>query len=379
MSTTPTTIDPQRPQTETHKPAELLPADVHRVKTMMVNCYLVGMPGTARWTLIDAGLPKNAKKIASAAAELFGDNPPDAIILTHGHFDHVGSLQKLLERWPNVPVYAHELELPYLTGRSDYPPPDPSVGGGLLARTSFMLPRHCNDFRPRIHALPKDNSVPSLLGWHWVHTPGHSPGHVSLFRDSDKILIAGDAFVTQKQEALYGVISEAIVIHGPPMYFTIDWPAAKASVERLANLQPAVAFTGHGQPMTNPRLAHDLRMLADRFDEIATPNQGRYLQYAARANKGGVISVPPEEQGRSPTPYLLGAFVAGFAAATALQISKNLAWSRRRERHLAEFRERRFREEAPVSYHVFRAAEKAKHAAVDAGRKVKSWWEQVTS
>jgi hypothetical protein len=160
------------------------------------------------------------------------------------------------------------------------------------------------------------------------------------------------------------------------MYFTTDWPAAKVSVQRLADLQPAVAFTGHGQPMTNPRLAHDLRMLADRFDELAVPKQGRYLQYAARANKGGVISVPPGEQGRSPTAYLLGAFVAGFAAATALQISKNLSYTRRRERHLAELRQRRFREEAPVSYHVFRAAEKAKQTAVNTGRRMKQWWEE---
>src|SRR5687768_8771526 len=288
MSQTSTPTELGQPQPETHKPAELLPADVHRVKTIMVNCYLVGMPGTTRWVLIDAGLPKHAGKIIAEAEQRFGANPPEAIVLTHGHFDHVGSLQKLLERWPTVPVYAHEMELPYLTARSDYPRPDPSVGGGLLARTSFMLPRHSYDFRPRIFPLPKDNTVPNLPGWRWLATPGHSPGHVSFFRDADKTLIAGDAFITQKQEALYGVISEADVIHGPPMYFTTDWPAAKSSVGRLADLQPAVAFTGHGQPMTNPRLAHDLRMLADKFDELAVPKSGRYVQQPARANAGGV-------------------------------------------------------------------------------------------
>ena len=67
---------------------------------------------------------------------LFGHgNRPAAILLTHGHFDHVGALKTLAEEW-DVPVYAHTLELPYLTGRSSYPPPDPSVGGGAMAAMS---------------------------------------------------------------------------------------------------------------------------------------------------------------------------------------------------------------------------------------------------
>ena len=345
----------------------------------MVNLFLVGMPGTTNWVLVDAGLPKRAKRIANAAGELFGDNPPQAIILTHGHFDHVGSLQKLLQRWPAVPVYAHELELPYLTGRSDYPPPDPSVGGGMLARLSFMYPRRGYDFRPRIRALPRDNSVPGMPGWRWVHTPGHSPGHVSLFRDQDRTLIVGDAFCTQKQESLISVMRESVTIHGPPAYFTIDWPAAKASVRRLNELRPSVAFPGHGKPVANPRLAHELNLLAEHFDEIAVPAKGRYVAQAARANAGGVISTPPADTERSPAPYLIGSFVAGFAAATAVQIYRNMTYDRRKREELGRIREEKFRREAPVSYHVFKGVRKAKEATAGAGRRVKSWWEEMTS
>jgi glyoxylase-like metal-dependent hydrolase (beta-lactamase superfamily II) len=381
MSTATSTVPEtqQRLPEETHQPAELLPADVHRIKTVLVNCYLVGMPGTTQWTLVDAGLPGKAKRIANAAAELFGDNPPQAIVLTHGHFDHVGSLQKLLERWPTVPVYAHELELPYLTGRSDYPPPDPSVGGGILARTSFMYPRHAYDFRPRIRALPKDNTVPGLAGWRWVHAPGHTPGHVSFFRDNDKTLIAGDVFCTQKQESLFGVISEKIAIHGPPAYFTTDWHAAKSSVKRLADLRANVAFPGHGRPMTNPRLAHDLNMLVEHFDEMALPPKGRYVEQPVRANAGGVLSMPPPENERGPGIYLIGSFVAGFAAAAAMQVVRNMSRGRREEQEKARRREERFRREAPVSYHVFKTAEKARAATVRAGRRVKDWWGEMTS
>lgn len=88
-----------------------------------------------------------------------------------------------------------------------------------------------------------------MPGWHWIHTPGHTPGHVSLFREDDRCLIAGDAFVTVKQESLYAVATQEQEIHGPPAHFTPDWAAARQSVERLARLPPAIAATGHGTPM----------------------------------------------------------------------------------------------------------------------------------
>ncbi len=117
------------------------------------------------WVLIDAGLPGSAGKITRHAEELSGvATPPVSILLTHGHFDHVGGLHGLLEAWPDVPVYAHPLELPYLTGRSSYPPPDPTVGRGLLAYLSFTYPKKPYDFGARVQPLPPDGSVPSLPG-----------------------------------------------------------------------------------------------------------------------------------------------------------------------------------------------------------------------
>src|SRR5215218_1774675 len=109
--------------------------DLFCLRQSIVNLYLFGPPraGDRQWVLIDAGLPFSANSIRDAAAQWFGpQSRPSCIVLTHGHFDHVGGLPDLAEEW-DVPVYAHELEVPYITARSSYPPPDPAVGGGGMA------------------------------------------------------------------------------------------------------------------------------------------------------------------------------------------------------------------------------------------------------
>src|SRR4029434_10028879 len=124
---------------------------------------------------------------------------------------------------------AHELEMPYLTGRSAYPPPDPAVGGGAMATMSRFFPRTEITLRDSVNARLADGTVPGIGEWRWIHTPGHSPGHVSLFRDYDRALVAGDAFVTTKQESLSAALTQRPEIHGPPAYYTIDWRAAEES------------------------------------------------------------------------------------------------------------------------------------------------------
>src|SRR5829696_6192100 len=125
----------------------------------IVNVMFVGRRDGA-WVLIDAGMAGSANVIANAAERRFEERPrPQAIILTHGHFDHVGALEKLAERW-DVPIYAHELEIPFLNGSTAYPAPDPSVGGGLLARLSPLFPRGPYNFSQRLQVLPADGSVP---------------------------------------------------------------------------------------------------------------------------------------------------------------------------------------------------------------------------
>lgn len=275
---------------------ELLP-DVAYKRLAIVNIAFVGPQeaGDRGWVLVDAGMRGTAELIANAAAARFGENSrPAAIILTHGHFDHVGALETLSERW-DAPIYAHVLERPYLDGRSSYPPPDPSVGGGMMARMSGLFPDGPIDVRPRLGILPEDGALPGMAGWRWIHTPGHAAGHVSLWRESDRTLIVGDAFVTTKQESAYAALTQRPELHGPPQYFTPDWPAARESVRRLAALDPELVITGHGRAMQGSEMREALNVLARDFDSVAVPRQGRYVGDSARADEGGVTYVPPRE------------------------------------------------------------------------------------
>ncbi len=276
------------------------------IRCAMVNVAALGE--SSRWILVDTGLPGYAGTIRRAAESRFGVGArPAAIVLTHGHFDHVGSLQDVLEFW-DVPVFAHRLELPYVTGRSSYPPPDPLVGRGSLSLLSRFYPRGPIDISGRVDVLPSDGSVPDLPGWRWIHTPGHTPGHVSLFRDADRCLVSGDAVVTTKQESFNAVLTQRQELHGPPAYFTQDWNGARDSVRQLAALAPEILVAGHGQPMCGELMRERLNGLAEHFDRRERPRYGRYATQAAVADDTGTVILPPD-----PLPKILAG--AGAAAA----------------------------------------------------------------
>lgn len=277
--------------------AHVVANDLAYQRLAIVNVQFCGVAnaGDRAWVLIDAGIPGSADTIRRAATGRFGEGArPAAIVLTHGHFDHVGALRELAEEW-DAPIYAHELELPYLDGRSAYPPPDPSVGGGLMSAMSRLYPRGPIDIHSRLQTLPADGTIPYMTGWRWIATPGHTPGHVSLWRTADRALLAGDAFITTRQESAFAVAMQMPEIHGPPMYYTPDWVAARESVERLAELDPDLVITGHGPAMQGAEMRTALHTLARDFDRVAVPDKGRYVDEPARANETGVTYVPPGE------------------------------------------------------------------------------------
>ncbi len=296
---------------------ELCAPGVYRLRTLMANAFYVS-DDAGGWALIDTGMRGYAGHIRRTARDLFGGTPPTAIVLTHGHFDHVGGLPALAREW-GVPVYAHPLEMPYLTGRSSYPPPDPTVGGGIWARLSPLFPRGPIDLGDRVHMLAEDQTVQSLPGWQWIHTPGHTAGHVSLFRESDRTLIAGDAVVTTRQESLTDVVTQREVVWRPPAYFTQDWGAARESVKRLAALEPDVLVTGHGRSMRGDGMRRELRDLAEQFDRVI-PKTGRYVRQPAVADQRGTVYVPPQVGATTASIALgVGAALAGAALVAAAQ------------------------------------------------------------
>lgn len=243
------------------------------LKITFVNVFGVIHPDGS-WTLIDAAIPFSASRIKNWGEKTFGQ-APNAIVLTHGHFDHVSAARELAEAW-DTPIYAHPLEFPYLTGEKEYPAPNWDAGGGVMPLLSPTLPRGPVNLGEFLRPLPEEGSDLSLAampGWKIVHTPGHTPGHISFFREEDKTLLVGDAFCTTPAESFFAAnFTQPAELHGPPSYFTSNWMAAKASVEKLAALNPLTVAPGHGKPLSGTEVASALQKLATRFDEIAIPD-----------------------------------------------------------------------------------------------------------
>jgi glyoxylase-like metal-dependent hydrolase (beta-lactamase superfamily II) len=295
----------------------LVAPGVWRLKDIFVNMYLIQDPDADSWILVDTGLKTSAHKIKKMIGEVLDPGSvPKAIVLTHGHFDHVGSLRALTDEW-NTTVYAHKLEMPYLTGKASYPPPDPNAGGGLLSTFSFAFPKGPIDVHDHIQELPDDGSVPGIPGWKWIHTPGHAPGHISLFREKDGVLVAGDAFVTTKQESIFSVMAQKRQICGPPKYFTPDWGSAARSVKALAALEPNVVTTGHGHALYGNDARHGLHKLAREFWQLGMPGTGRYVNEPAQFNEDGPTYIPKKKGG-----LLLRLLAAGALLAAGIYLYK---------------------------------------------------------
>ncbi|MGZ5002932.1 MAG: MBL fold metallo-hydrolase [Chthoniobacterales bacterium] len=285
--------------------------DVGWLPISFVNAYFLGRPG-GPWVLVDTGLPGNAGNIMAVAEARFGDVKPEAIILTHGHFDHAGSAHALAEKW-EVPIYAHRLELPYVCGRSTYPPPDPTVGGAIAFLARFM-PSRAHAVNDRVRQL-SPNELPGMPDWEWLHTPGHSPGHISLFRPSDRVLLAGDAVATMDMDSWTGLLTGRKTLARANAPFTCDWAATKNSVKELAKLRPNVVAAGHGIPLSEGDLAARFARYAERF---RPPRHGRYVRKAALTDENGVVSLPPAPF--DPVPFATAAslVIAGIALGAGL-------------------------------------------------------------
>ena len=262
-----------------------------------VNVYFVetGTPG--EWVLVDTGLPGSHKSIIAAADALFFPGTrPEAILLTHGHIDHLGAARELADHW-QVPVIVHPLELPYVTGRALYPPCDPTVGGSLAFMSRFF-PSQLPNLNARAQTLNTDDpAVPYLMAWRWLHVPGHAPGQLAFFREADRTLIGGDAFATVHHDSIPAVLLGRPKISRAGTPFNYDWAAARQSVQTLAELDPNAIGCGHGPVITGPEAAAGLHALAADYP---LPAHGRYVHEPARTDANGVGHLPPAPADKLP-------------------------------------------------------------------------------
>ncbi|MEJ7832998.1 MAG: MBL fold metallo-hydrolase [Nocardioides sp.] len=184
----------------------------------LVNCYLVGD------VLVDAGTPGARKRLLR---QLSGHRV-DVHVVTHAHPDHFGSSKAFCEAM-DVPLWCGAADAEAIETAT------PVIGPGVIPRLMSRL--------PKVPAYEVSRGLvegDEVAGFEVLDVPGHSPGHIALWRESDRVLIAGDVFFH------FGRVS------APWSFLTADVAVNHESMRRLAALRPAVALFGHGPPLRDP-------------------------------------------------------------------------------------------------------------------------------
>lgn len=222
---------------------------VHLLEHAAVNAYLI--EDEDGLTLVDTGLPGTFRRI-EAAIGVLGRSPADlrGVVLTHAHFDHVGSARTIRERW-KTPVHVHSAER-FLTAhpyryrheraRFRYPLRYPAAIPVLARMTvaGALTVRGLTDvtvFEPGVElAVPGRPRV--------VATPGHTVGHCALHLPGRGVVLSGDALVTLDP---YTGHTGPQIVSGAA---TADSEVALRSLAALAETGAATVLPGHGEPWT---------------------------------------------------------------------------------------------------------------------------------
>ncbi len=199
------------------------------------NVYLIEDEGGV--TLYDAGARTMVRTVASAAAKLGGIR---RVVLGHGHTDHRGTAPAL-----GAPVYCHAEEVQDAEGSGGFRYWPEGLAG---------LPTPQRQIHRLMHRMAWDGGPVEIAGtlaegdevagFRVVHLPGHAPGLIGLWRESDRLALVSDCFYTLE---MWG---RSCPPHVPDAVYNYDTEQARASIRKLAALEPAAAWPGHAKPLT---------------------------------------------------------------------------------------------------------------------------------
>jgi len=203
------------------------------------NAYVIGSGN--KYLLVDSGVAKDATSIMTelegagfSLANLVG------LVLTHTHSDHSGGAPKIISE-TGVPVFAHKDEVPYIEKLMDLPVGSAWRRSLLWLSDHFIMRREPCQVDYKLEHLEQ---IEGFSGLQTLHTPGHTPGSLSLYHQDEKFLLCGDALFNANP------ITGKPGLRLPLKVVTLDNDVAYESVVYLASLDVEVLCCGHGEPIT---------------------------------------------------------------------------------------------------------------------------------
>jgi len=222
---------------------------VHRVENAYTNWYLIEHAG--RLTIVDTGLPTSWSSLLSALRSLGrGTDDVDAVVLTHGHFDHLGFAERA-RRELGVPVWIHENDVPLTRHPLQYGHERPRsyyLATQLRALPIVVALTRNRAWWPRplkqVQRFQEGTVLPVPGAPRAIFTPGHTLGHCALHLPDRDVVIAGDAIVTLNP---YTGRRGPQIVAGAA---TADSRRALDSLDEIAKTGAGTVLVGHGDPWT---------------------------------------------------------------------------------------------------------------------------------
>jgi glyoxylase-like metal-dependent hydrolase (beta-lactamase superfamily II) len=217
--------------------AELVAEGVWVVQGQPARCNVYLLEDDGGVTLFDAGARTMTRAVASAGAKLGGIR---RVVLGHGHTDHRGVAPAL-----GVPVFCHPNEVEDAEGSGGFRYWPQGLAGlpTPMRQLHLLLHRYAWDGGP-VKIAGTVSEGDEVAGFRVVEIPGHAPGMIALWRESDRLALSSDCFYTLDR---WGRDCPPQV---PMQVYNYDTEQARASIRKLAALEPAAAWPGHAKPVT---------------------------------------------------------------------------------------------------------------------------------